>query len=174
VYGYRRLKVQKTENHGNNVFRVTALVTHPDSQFRFPPQRFKPRLRRTFVENSNAQEKMCQFEVSVDLSKAPTGQVVDVYYEHYSPGGFVQRGEVSTTIAFRSEFDAAEVTRWILLPRGREYRSFEIIRYEAGKSATAEVVKGFTEVLADDSSNIAYKMASVKAGYTFEVTWFYK
>jgi predicted acylesterase/phospholipase RssA len=174
VYGYRRLKVQKTENHGNNVFRVIALATHADSQFRFPPQRFQPRLRRLYVENPSAQEKMCQFEVSVDLSKAPTGQVVDVIYEHYSPGEFVQRGDVSTTIAFRSEFDAADATRWLLMPRGREYRSFEIVRYETGKSATTEVVKGFTEYLADDASIIAYRMASVKAGYTFEVTWFYK
>jgi predicted acylesterase/phospholipase RssA len=174
VYGYRRVKMQKTENHGTNVFRVTALATHPDSQFRFPPQRFQPRLRRMCVDNPKAQAKICQFEVSVDLSKAPTGQVVDVIYEHYSPGDFVQRGEISTTIAFRSEFEAAEVTRWILLPRGREYRSFEILRYETGKPTMAEVVKGFTEYLADDSSIIAYKMASVKAGYTFEVTWFYK
>jgi hypothetical protein len=174
VYGYRRLKVEKTENHGNNVFRVTALATHPDSQFRFPPQRLQPKLRRMIIESPNAQEKKCQFEVSVDLSKAPTGQVVDVIYEHYSPGEFVQRGELSTTIAFHSEFDAAEVSRWLLLPRGREYRSFEILRYETGKPAKAEVVKGFTEYLADDSSIIAYKMASVKAGHTFEVTWFYK
>jgi hypothetical protein len=174
VYGYRCLKVQKTDKHGTNVFRVTALPTQSDSQFRLPPQRFQPRLRQMFVENPNAQEKMWQFEVSVDLSKVPTGQVVDVIYEHYSPGGFVQHGEVSTTIAFCSEFDAAEVMRWILLPTGREYRSFEVLRYEAGKPATAEVVKGFTEVLGDDSSIIAFKMASVKAGYTFEVTWFYK
>jgi hypothetical protein len=174
VYGYRNLRVQKTENHGNNVFRVTALPTHPDTQFRFPPQRIQPRLRRMRVESPNGQEKVCQFEVSVDLSKVATGQVVDVMYEHYSPGGFVRRGEVSTTIAFRSAFDAAEVTRWILLPRGREYRRFEILRYEAGKPAKAEVVRGFTEHLADDPSIIAYKLASVKAGYTFEVTWFYK
>jgi predicted acylesterase/phospholipase RssA len=174
VYGYHHLKVEKTEDHGNNVFRVIALATHPDSQFRFPPQRFQPRLRRIVVENPKGQEKICQFEVSVDLSKAPTGQLVDVIYEHYSPGEFLQRGEVSTTIAIRSEFDAADVTRWLLLPRGREYRSFEILRYETGKPATAEVVKGFTEFLAEDSSIIAYKMASVKAGYTFEVTWFYK
>jgi hypothetical protein len=174
VYGYRHLKVQKSENHGNNVFRATALATQPASQFRFPPQRFQPRLRRMFGEKPNGQENTCQFEVSVDLSKALTGQVVDVIYEHYSPGDFAQRGQVSTTIAFRSEFDAADVTHWFLLPRGREYRSFEILRYQTGKPATAEVVKGFTEYLAEDSSIIAFKMASVKAGYTFEVTWFYK
>ena len=174
VYGYRRLKVQKTGNKGTDVFRVIALPTHPDSPFRFPPQRFQPKLRRMFVETPNAQENKCQFEVGVDLSKATTGQVVDLIYEHYSPGVFLQRGEVSTTIAISSEFDAAEVSRWILLPSGREYRSFEILRYETGKPATAEIVKGYTEYLADDSSIIAYKMASVKAGYTFEVTWFYK
>jgi hypothetical protein len=174
VYGFRRLKVQKAESQGNEVFRIIALATHPDSQFRFPPQRLQPKLRRMFVETPNAQEKTCQFEVSVDLSKAPTKQIVDVIYEHYSPGAFVQSGEISTTIAFRSEFDAAEVTRWILLPSGREYRSFEILRYETGKPATAEIVKGYTEYLADDSSIIAYKMATVKAGHTFEVTWFYK
>jgi hypothetical protein len=86
----------------------------------------------------------------------------------------VQRGEVSTTIAFHSDFDAAEATRWFLMPRGKEYRSFQILRYETGKAGTAEVVKGLTEYLADDYSIIAYKMASVKAGYTFEVTWLYK
>jgi hypothetical protein len=174
VYGYRRLKVQKTENQGNNVFRVIALATHPDSQFRFPSQRFLPKLRRMSVEKPNAEEKVYQFEVSIDLSKVPTGQVVDMIYEHYSPGIFVQRGDSSTTITFRSEVDAAEESRWIMLPRGREYRNFEILRHETGKPATAEVVKGFTEFLAEDSSIIAYKMASVKAGYTFEVTWFYK
>jgi predicted acylesterase/phospholipase RssA len=174
VYGFRRLKVQKTESRGNNAIRISALPTYPDSQFRFPPQRFQPILRRMCEENPNAHEKTCQFEIGVDLNKAPTGQVVDVIYEHYSPGNFVQRGEISTTIAFRSAFDAAEVTHWILLPTGREYRSFEILRYEAGKPAMAEIVKGYTEYLADDSSIIAYKMASVKAGYTFEVTWFYK
>ena len=124
VYGYRHLKVQKTENTGNDIFRVIALVSHPDSQFRFPPQRFQPKLQRTIEENPTTHEKSARFEVSVDLSKAPTGQIVDVIYEHDSPGAFVQRGEVSTTIAFHSDFDAAEVTRWFLMPRGREYRSF--------------------------------------------------
>jgi hypothetical protein len=173
VYGFHRLKVQKAENQSYGVFRIITLA-HPDTQVRFPPQRFQPKLRRAPVETPDAQEKMCQFEVSVDLSKAPTGQVVDVIYEHYSPGVLVQRGEISTTVPFRSEYDAAEVTRWVLLPRGREYRSFEILRYEEGKAGLAEIVKGYTEFLANDSSIIAYKMASVKAGHTYELTWFYK
>ena len=126
------------------------------------------------VKNADAQEESCEFEVSLDPSKVAKGQVVDVIYEYYSRGVFLQRGENSTTVTFRSEVDAPEVTRWFLLPRGKEYRSYQILRYETGEPRTAEVVRGLTDYMADDSSIIAYKMASVKAGYMYEVTWFYK
>jgi predicted acylesterase/phospholipase RssA len=174
VYGYRRLKVQKAVKNGDDVLRVASIVSTPESQFRFPPQQFRPKLRRLVVDSPSSRDRTAQFEVSVDLTRAPTGQIVDIIYEHESPADFVQRGEISTTIPFRSDFDAAEVTHWFLMPHGREYRSFQILRYEMGKPRTAEVVKDFTEILADDSSIIAYKLASMKAGYMYEVTWFYK
>src|SRR5262249_2716089 len=150
VYGYRRLKVQKTASTGQEALRVIPIVSSPESHFRFPPQQILPKLRRCVAENANAGEKLAQFEVSVDLSKAHAGQIVDIIYEHYSPGDFLQRGAVSTTIASCSHFDTGEVTRWCLMPRGREYRSFQIVRYETGKLGTAEVVKGLTEYMADD------------------------
>ena len=126
------------------------------------------------VQNPSTQEESCQFEVSVDLGKLPNGQVVDVIYEHYSHGEFLQHDDNVTSIAFRSEVDAPEFTRWVLLPRGKEYRSYQILRYETGKPGTSEVVKGLTDYMMDDTTIIAFKMASVKAGYTFEVTWIYK
>ena len=53
-------------------------------------------------------------------------------------------------------------------------QSFRITRYQPGKSGSAELVKGFTEYLADDYSILAYKLVSVKGGYNYDVTWFYK
>lgn len=175
VYVYRRLKIQRAGNDDSAVLRVTPIVSNPDAQFRFPPQQFRPKLRRLVAENRDSGDKTVQFEVYVDLGKAPTGQVVDVIYEYFSLGEFAQRGDLSTTIAYRSEFDVGEVTRWYLMPRGKEYRSFQILRYETSKPlGAAEAVRGVAEYLSEDSSIIAYKMASVKAGYMFEVTWFYK
>jgi hypothetical protein len=112
--------------------------------------------------------------VSVDLSKVPNGQVVDVICEHCSRGDFLQGSEHCTTVAFSSEADAPELARWFLLPRGKEYRNYQIVSYETGKPRTAEVVKGLADYMVDDPCIIAFKMASVKAGYTFEVTWVYK
>jgi hypothetical protein len=175
AYCYRHLKVLKNpDNTENDVFRMVALTTHPESQFRFPPSQYQPRLRRACAENPNPREASCQFEVSIDLSKVPNGQVVDVIYEHHSRGDFLQGGEPCTTVAFSSEVDAPEVARWFLLPRGKEYRNYQIVRYETGKPRTAEAVKGLADYMVDDPSIIAFKLAAVKAGYTFEVTWFYK
>jgi hypothetical protein len=126
------------------------------------------------VENSRTQEASCQFEVSIDLSKVPNGQVVDVIYEHYARGAFLQSGEHCTAVAFSPDADAPEMTRWFLLPRGREYRSYQIVRYKTGNPRTGEVVKGVTDYMVDDPGVIAFKLASVKAGYTYEVTWIYK
>jgi hypothetical protein len=112
--------------------------------------------------------------VSIDLSKVPSGQVVDLIFEHYSRGDFLQRRETSTTVTFSSDVDALELSRWILLPQGEEYRSYQLLRYETGKPSTAEIVKGFTDYMVDDASIIAFKLALVKAGHTYEVTWFHK
>jgi predicted acylesterase/phospholipase RssA len=175
VYGARYLRVLKNpDNTANDVFRVVALTTHPEAQFRFPPSQYQPRLRRTSVEKLSTQEPSCNFEVSVDVSKLPKGQVVDVIYEHHSLEVGLKRGKNSTTVAFPAAVDALEFTRWLLLPSGEEYRSYQILRYETGKPETAEVVKGLTDYMVDDRGIIAFSMALVKAGYTFEVTWFHE
>lgn len=173
VYGSRRFKVLKgSDDSGNETFRVVALTTHSDAQFRFPPGQYQPRLRRMCGENSGTQEASCFFEVGVDLSMAPDDQVVDVAYEHYARVDTLQRGKNSTTVRFGSDMDALEFTRWLLLPKGKEYRSYQIRRYKTEKPGAAEVVKGLT-YLVDDPSIIAFKLASVKAGHSYEITWFH-
>ncbi len=178
AYGYRRLKVLKRpESTGNNLFRVRMLATSPTTQFRFPPQQLQPKLHRIDridVESAAPGEPKYRWEMSVDFHKVPAGDFVDLIYEHYSSGEFLQEGARSSTIAFSIQVDTAEVTRWVLMPPGKEYRSFRILRYETGKPEKVEPVKVVTEYLADDFTILAYKLMSVKAGYTYELTWFYK
>jgi hypothetical protein len=178
AYGYRRLKVLKRpESTGNNLFRVHILATSPNAQIRFPPQQLQPKLHRTDVidvPSAAPDEPKYRWEMSVDFHKVPAGDFVDLIYEHYSSGEFLQEGDRSTTIAFSMQVDTAEVTRWILMPQGKEYRTFRILRYETGKPEKVELVKTVTEYLADDFTILAYKLMSVKAGYTYELTWFYK
>jgi predicted acylesterase/phospholipase RssA len=175
VYGYRRLKVFKKPDHPlKNDFRVRLPVTSPLTQVRLPPQQLSGRVRRSTVANSAPDQAQCLWEVRFDFEKVPAGDYVDVILEHLSTGDYLRRGDVSTTLSFDVRAETAEMTRWILLPKGRDYRSYRIIRYKTGKPETAEPVKIVTEYLADDYTILAYKLLSVDAGYTHEVTWYYK
>jgi hypothetical protein len=175
IYGYRRLKVfKKPENAGTNHFRLRLLPTSPLTQVGFPPQQLPTKLRVSNVESSVPGEKQCHWEASFDFEKMPAGDYVDVMFEELSPGDFLHRGERSTTISYDLHVETAEVTRWILLPKGREYRNWRIIRYKTGKPDTAEPVRIVTEYLAEDYTILAYKLLSVDAGYTYEATWYYK
>ena len=89
-------------------------------------------------------------------------------------GQFLRRDETSTTLTFAIHAETAEVTRWILLPKGREYRNFRIVRFKTATPDKVEGVKIVTEYLAEDYTILAFKLLSVEGGYTYEVTWYYK
>jgi hypothetical protein len=175
LYGYRRLKVVKTaEKAGKDLFRLRLLATSPNTQVRFPPQQVPAKLRRGNVESSVPGQQECRWEASYDFETVPVGDYVDLIFEDITLGQFLRRDENSTTLTFEIRSETAEVTRWILLPEGREYRSFRIIRYKTGIPDKVEGVKIVTEYLADDYTILAFKLLSVEGGYTYEVTWYYK
>jgi hypothetical protein len=104
----------------------------------------------------------------------PAGDFVDLEYEHLSPAEFVRSSEGSADIASVVPAKTAELTRWILLPRGTAYRDFRVIRYETGKPETAQDVKIVTEYLAEDQTILAFKLLSLKPGHTYDVIWYYE
>jgi predicted acylesterase/phospholipase RssA len=172
LYGYRRLKVRKErELTKNQSFRVSVLAFSPDTQIRFPPQQLEPILFSRGIESSASGEKRAHWEVGADFQKVPVGQTAEITYEHMSPGLFLRAGVGSTTLAFDVEADTVELTRWLLLPHGQQYRTFQLIRYETGKPETSENVQVVSEYLADDYTILAFKLLSLKAGFTYELTW---
>ena len=151
IYGYRRMKVIKQpENTDNHLFHISVLATSPQAQVRFPPQQLKPKLLVSNMENSPSGEKQVKWVATADFQKVPEGDPVDIFYEHLSPGEFLRSASGSTTLTFDVEAETAELNRWLLLPRGKEYRTFRLIRYETDKPEAAEDVKLVTEYLADD------------------------
>jgi hypothetical protein len=157
VYGYRRLKVLKRPEHaGNHIFTVDVLATHPNTQVRFPQQKLSARLRKCNLDSPG--EKQCRFQASWDFEKVPAGEFVDLLYEHYSPAVFVHRLNNGSSVAVHMQVDTAEVTRWFLMPQGKEYKDFRILKYEPGKPEDATPVRLVTEYLADDYTILAYKL----------------
>jgi hypothetical protein len=153
---------------------MRLLPTSPLARVRFPHQQLQPKLRMSRVEGAAAGEKACLWEAVVDFRKVPAGEFLDVIYEHLSPGEFLRSSEDSASLAVEIRAKTAELTRWILLPEGKAYRSFRLIRYQAGKPETAEDVEVITEYLAQDRTILAYKLLSLEPDYVYEVTWYYQ
>lgn len=175
LYGYRRLKVLRQKGDtANPIFAVSVLATSRNTQVRFPPQVLTPVLYSGRVQDSARAAQGTHWEVRTDFTKVPPGEAVDIIYEHMSPGLFVREANGSATLAFTVEVETVELTRWFLLPKGREFREYRLVRYPIGKPESAEDVYVVTQYLARDHSILAFKLLALPAGYTYELTWLYR
>jgi hypothetical protein len=175
LYGYRRLKVLKRKDAaGSNLFRTSVLATSPKTQVRFPPQFLAPSLHSGSVQGLPGGERWVHWEVHADFKRVQPGESVDIIYEHISPGLFIREESGSATLAFDIEVETVELSRWLLLPKGREYHDYRLIRYAMGKPETSESVQVATEYLANDYTILAFKLLSLEPGYTYELTWYYQ
>ena len=177
VYAYRRLKVLKqSENAENNLLRIPLFPTSPKTVVRFPLAGASAKVaaneqgRRVWPPA----KKVTHWQVTYDFEHVPAGDFVDLVFEYHSPGLYLQRGEHGTRMTFPVLADTAELTTWILMPEGKEYRGFRIVRYETGKPEKVEAVKVVTEYLAEDYTILAFKLLSLKHGHTYDVGWLYK
>lgn len=174
VYGFRRLKVWKLRKEtGKDPFRIRLLPTSPFTQVRFPPQELRPKLLVHREENGASGAERCRWEMSVDCEKVAPGDLVEILEEHLSPGDFVHDNGASATLTYEPPGKTAELTRWILMPEGRQYKSHRLLRYEKGKPETREVFKFATEYLATNHSILAFKLLALEPGYVYELTWYY-
>ena len=57
--------------------------------------------------------------------------------------------------------------------RGVEYRSFQLIGYPMGNPELVDIMKPVTEFRSNDFKILAFKLLGLKAGYTYELSWFY-
>jgi predicted acylesterase/phospholipase RssA len=174
AYVYHRMKVVKLRENTNNTFRATLLQTSPQTAVRFPAQTLKPTLRMTDLGTTASGEEECRWEVSYDFQRVPPGEYIDLLMEKHSPGMYLHGANDSFSLSFPIDAETAELTMWILMPKGKAYDNFRIVRHPKGKPSEIEKVRMVTEYLPDDFTIIAFKLLTLKPGFTYEVAWIYK
>jgi hypothetical protein len=90
-----------------------------------------------------------------------------VIVDHQGSGRFLEDNPESTNVPLNIRADTAELVVWILLPEGKEYRNFRVIRRDK-EHGTSEPVNLVSRYLASDYSVIAFKLLSLKAGAALE------
>jgi hypothetical protein len=177
LHHFRRLLISmKPDYTGSTIFRWPLLARDPNAAFKFPEQRLQPRLRKWLdAEASDAGGKrLCNWEASFDLRNVPAGDLVDLLIEYQSAGMFLQQSGNTVTVPLNVRQDTAELTVWILMPEGKQYTDFHIVRYPKAKSEKVEPVKIVTRYLSTDYTILAFKLLNLDAGYNYEVIWTHK
>jgi hypothetical protein len=72
------------------------------------------------------------------------------------------------------EVESYEVSTWVLLPKGKEYGDFRLIRWQTVAPGATEDVELVSQYLAEDSTILAFKLLALKPGSTYKLTWQYK
>ncbi len=98
---------------------------------------------------------------------------MNLIVEHQGAGRYLEDNADSTAVPLNLRADTAELTAWILMPAGKEYSNFRVIRHE-GSYKNVEAVTPATRYLADDATVLAFKLLSLKADHWYEVRWTYK
>jgi predicted acylesterase/phospholipase RssA len=171
---YRRLRVVKLPENGDaRPFRIDLLTQSPKVEVVFPPQRVDGRLK-VCQDRTVGGPRRAVWELSYDFTKVPPGEDVDLYCNYQLVGPYQDLGEEPGALRFPIQAAKAELTLWVLMPQGREYDRFSLIRYPTGSPAKVEAVKVATEYLASDYTILSFRLLAPKPGYTYEVRWSYK
>jgi predicted acylesterase/phospholipase RssA len=175
LYGYRRLQVRRDPmNVFAHDFRVSVLAQSPETRVRFPAQPLRPKLYARPAGTSPDREKLTHWEVGVDFRSVPSDEGAEIIYEHSSPGRFLREGIGSVTMAFDVEVETVELSRWLLMPEGKEYSRYQITRHKIGNPEFPENVRVVTQYVSEDRTILAFKLLGLDPGYTYELTWFYR
>ncbi len=141
---------KQPEKVGGNLFHVFLLGSSARTAVRFPPQQLQPKLLMSRVEGATPAQTEYRWHAVYDFQHVPAGEFVDLLVDYHTPGRDLQRGGNGTAMTFPIRADTAELTAWILMPEGKQYESFRIVRYETETPEKVEEVKVVTEYLAEE------------------------
>ncbi len=132
---------------------------------------YRPSLRLTQGEGRRRRSLFQLLEIAYDLAKLPAHEVVDLPIElvlHETPSRLLQ------AVSFGVESDAALMNGWLLLPEGRRYRNFELLRYRAGAVTAPEFVVPANLVDSMDGQILGFSLLSLEPGFRYECRWSYR
>ena len=170
IYCYRRMKVVKLPDlKGRSQFHV-RLILAGDGQVRFPTQELQGQARKTALEDG----KKFLWEAVFDFTRVPDGRPVEIIIESQGSGLFLRGGESTTGMVLDIDTPTAELSQWVLMPKGHDYQNYRYTYYKRDEPDTAKDGLFTTEYMSRDSTILAFRILALEPGYEHEIFWTYK
>jgi hypothetical protein len=108
------------------------------------------------------------FEAVFDLSKVPLHETVALPIE------FVSRAPTTGALnsaTFYVDDETGLLSCWLLLPEGKQYQNFDLLRYQSGKEEGPERVTPAYQFDTLEGRVLAFALLNVEPGFTYEAHW---
>ena len=109
--------------------------------------------------------------MAFDLSKVPVHEVVDLPIElllRETPPDLLR------SVSFSVDSETALLTGWVVLPEGKRYQNFQLLRYPMGNETGPERVIPANLVNSMEGQILAFSLLSLKPGFRYECRWSYR
>jgi hypothetical protein len=109
-----------------------------------------------------------------DFNKMPVGETVDLVTEVVAREGIEMDADGEQGVTFVVEAPTASASFWLLLPEGRTYRSFDLLRFPRNQPEQVESIEPMHRLVASTQSMIGFSLLAVQPGYRYECRWVYR
>ena len=167
AFVYRRVRIQKTEPTANH-FTIRSRWPTEQVEVRTLNNRVPAVIRRSQDLTAADGAPVHIFEVVFDLSKVPAHETVDLPIEFMSSEPAKGAADSAT---FYVDDETGLLSCWLLLPEGKQYHNFELLRYQNGKERVPERVTPAYHFDTLDGRVLAFALLNVKPGFTYEARW---
>jgi hypothetical protein len=161
------VRIQKTDSAANH-FSIRA---------RWPTAKVEIRTLNTRIPSVIRSSQNLQavdgapahvFEVAFNLSKVPIKDAIDLPIEFMSSEPATGAADSAT---FYVDDETGILSCWLLLPEGKQYHNFELLRYQNGKESVPERVNPAYQFDTLEGQVLAFALLNVKPGFTYEARW---
>ncbi len=167
AFVYRRMRIKKAEPTANR-FTVRSRWPTERVEVRTLNKRVPAAIRRSQESASADSPPVNVFEVVFDLSKLPPQEAVDLPIEFMSRQPATGAAD---SASFYVDDETGLVSCWLLLPEGRQYQNFELLRFQNGKEKVPERVTPAYNFDTLEGRVLAFGLLNVEPGFTYEARW---
>jgi hypothetical protein len=161
------MRIKKTEPTANR-FTVRARWPTAQVEVRTLNNRVPAVIRRSHEPALADSAAVHVFEVVFDLSKLPPQEAVDLPIEFMSRQPAAGAADSAT---FYVDDETGLVSCWLLLPEGRQYENFDLLRYYDENARVPERVTPAYNYDTLEGRVLAFALLNVKPGFTYEARW---
>jgi predicted acylesterase/phospholipase RssA len=169
AYGYRRIRVQKLEPTANQ-FSLLLRSKSPLWEIRSRSAQFPAVTHLLRSPSPGDGSSLHLFKVDFDLSKVPVKEVVDLAIDVVTRD---PRPEDTNAVNLYVDTETGFLSYWMLMPDGKPYESYNLVRYAAGADSAPESVAPAHQLNTRDGKILAFALLGMKPGFNYECRWTY-